>query len=134
MDERLVVLKGWFIDVLPSPGMGELSFLHVDGDLYESTRDALRLYSRLRVGGAVYIDDYGSFPGCARAVDEYRRAHNITAPMHKIYEAYPPKVDRQPDGSLVVRDRIALDHHERHAGAASCSPRVAFEAVWWIKE
>jgi hypothetical protein len=34
--------------------------------------DALRtLYPKLSVGGLVYVDDYFSFTGCQRAVDEY---------------------------------------------------------------
>ncbi len=56
-------------------------------DLYASTRDAIvALYPLLRPGGVVYVDDYGSFPGCALAIDEYRRAHGITAPLHSVDE------------------------------------------------
>ncbi len=30
------------------------------------------------------IDDYGSFPPCRQAVEDYRRAHNITEPLQRI--------------------------------------------------
>jgi O-methyltransferase len=64
-----------------------IAMIRLDGDLYASTRDALAaLYPLLRRGGLVYVDDYGSFPGCARAIDEYRNAHGISAKLHSIDE------------------------------------------------
>ena len=59
----------------------DLSFLRLDGDMCNSTRDAIeRLEPLVSSGGFVYVDDYGSFRGCALAIDEYRAAHSITAP------------------------------------------------------
>ena len=55
---------------------------HIAGDLFVSTRDALAaLYPLLSWGGLVYIDDYGSWPGCAKAVDTHFQANDITAPI-----------------------------------------------------
>ena len=55
------------------------------GDLYNSTRDAIeRLEPLVTPGGYVYVDDYGAFPGCARAVDEYRVARHLTETLHPI--------------------------------------------------
>lgn len=66
----------------PAPRL-QISFLRLDGDLYVSTRDALRaLYPLVAPCGVVYLDDYGSFPGCRQAVHEYRTEHGITAPIH----------------------------------------------------
>ncbi|HEX7403049.1 MAG TPA: TylF/MycF/NovP-related O-methyltransferase, partial [Usitatibacter sp.] len=59
--------------------------LRLDGDLYESTWDALTaLYDRVVPGGFVLIDDYGDFPPCRQAVDEFRQQRGIGEPLQKI--------------------------------------------------
>lgn len=82
---RLQVLKGWFNDTLPGARekIKQISYLRLDGDLYVSTHDALiNLYDLVSPCGIVYIDDYTSFPGCKKAVDEYRLEKGIQAPLH----------------------------------------------------
>ena len=82
LDDRVMFLKGWFCDTLPSAPIEQLSILRLDGDLYESTKDALMaLYDKLSVGGYAIVDDYYSWPGCKLAVDEYRQTHGITDPI-----------------------------------------------------
>jgi hypothetical protein len=50
----------------------EIAILRLDTDWYESTRIELQvLYPRLSIGGVLIIDDYGSFAGAKKAVDEY---------------------------------------------------------------
>jgi hypothetical protein len=84
LDEQVVFLKGWFKDTLPKADIGALSVLRLDGDMYESTMDALNaLYPKLSPGGYCIIDDY-SLPNCRKAVDDYREAHGIAAPMTTI--------------------------------------------------
>ncbi|KAJ3028128.1 UNVERIFIED_CONTAM: hypothetical protein HDU68_002386 [Siphonaria sp. JEL0065] len=84
--ERLRVLKGWFSETLPTASIRQISFLRLDGDLYTSTMDALKLsYSKLSKGGVVYADDYGSFNGCKKAIDQFREENNITAPLFTQY-------------------------------------------------
>lgn len=79
LDEQVVFLKGWFRDTLPSAPIDRIALLRLDGDMYESTTDALtHLYPRLSVGGYIIVDDYKAVPACKPAVDDYRRAHNIT--------------------------------------------------------
>lgn len=69
---RLRVVKGWFADTLPPLGLRRIAFLRLDGDLYNSTYDALtRLEPLVAPGGYIYVDDYGSFRGCGAAVDRY---------------------------------------------------------------
>ena len=49
-----------------------LALLRLDGDLYDSTLDALAaLYPRLSPGGYTIVDDYGSFEECRGAVHDY---------------------------------------------------------------
>jgi len=79
LDHRVRFLEGWFSDTLPAAPIGRLAVLRLDGDLYESTIDALEaLYPRLSVGGYVIVDDYGAWEPCRRAVDDYRAAHGIS--------------------------------------------------------
>jgi len=50
----------------------EISILRLDTDFYESTKIELEvLFPRLSKGGILIIDDYGSFVGSKKAVDEY---------------------------------------------------------------
>ena len=83
LDDRVCFLKGWFKDTLPAAPIEKLSVLRLDGDLYESTMTALEsLYPKLSIGGYAIVDDYApSVPCCVEAVDDYRRAHNITEEM-----------------------------------------------------
>ena len=77
----LNVVPGWFNETLPPPSLRRISFLRLDGDMYESTIGPLRtLYPLVAAGGVVYIDDYGSFAGCAKAVNEYLLELGIEKP------------------------------------------------------
>jgi O-methyltransferase len=85
LDERVKFLKGWFADTLPTAPIGRISVLRLDGDLYESTRDAVTaLGHKVSPGGFVIVDDYVSWPGCRQASTEYRAAHGITAEIVQI--------------------------------------------------
>ena len=78
-------LPGWFRDTLAGAAVPPLAILRVDADLYESTRDALAsLYDRVSPGGFVIVDDYDAFAPCRRAVQEFRHARGITAPIRHI--------------------------------------------------
>lgn len=77
----LTVVPGWFNESLPPQGVRQISFLRLDGDMYESTRwPLLTLYPLVAPGGVIYIDDYGSYAGCAAAVNEYFREHGLGQP------------------------------------------------------
>ena len=85
LDDQVRFLPGWFRDTLPSAPMARLALLRIDGDLYESARDALAaLYRRVSPGGFVIVDDYRCIPACRQAVDEYRQLEGITAPLREI--------------------------------------------------
>jgi hypothetical protein len=79
LDDRVVFVKGWFKDTLPTAEVKAISVLRLDGDLYESTRDALSaLYDKLSVGGYVIVDDYNDIAACKAAVQDFRAARGIT--------------------------------------------------------
>ncbi len=78
LDDRVVFLKGWFKDTLPAAPIERLAVLRLDGDMYESTMEALTaLYDKVSAGGFVIVDDYGCIEGCRRAVHDFRDAHGI---------------------------------------------------------
>jgi hypothetical protein len=76
---------GWFSDSLPAwlaQNSGPVSFVHVDCDIYSSTRDVLwGLRERLVVGAVIVFDEYFNYPNWrhheARALKEFVEAFEI---------------------------------------------------------
>jgi hypothetical protein len=65
---------GWFQETLAAvpQSLNAIALLRMDGDWYESTKICLeRLFPLVGSGGIVVIDDYGKWPGCRKAVDEF---------------------------------------------------------------
>ena len=78
LDDKVRFLKGWFQDTLHSAPIDRIAVLRLDGDLYQSTIDALdALYPRLTLGGFLIVDDYGTIPACRTAVEHFRTEHGI---------------------------------------------------------
>jgi O-methyltransferase len=78
-------LEGFFGDTLPTLRDHRWSVVRLDGDTYESTWVGLdSLYPGLSAGGHVIVDDYLLIDECRRAVDDYRREHQITEPIEEI--------------------------------------------------
>ena len=85
LDDQVVFLPGWFKDTLADAPIEALSVMRLDGDLYESTMDALRaLYPKLSIGGYVIVDDYGGIDACRQAVSDYRRDEGISEPIRSV--------------------------------------------------
>lgn len=81
LDERVVFLEGWFKDTLPKAPIDQLAVLRLDGDMYESTMQALdALYHKLSYGGFVIVDDF-CMPACAKAVHDFRERYEIRSPI-----------------------------------------------------
>lgn len=83
LDDQVVFLKGFFRDTLAAAPIERLAIMRLDGDMYESTIQALALYDKLSVGGYVIIDDY-ALPNCRTAVDHFREARGISEPVEPI--------------------------------------------------
>jgi O-methyltransferase len=80
LDDRVRFLPGWFKDTLRDAPIDRISVLRLDGDLYESTIQALdALYPRLSPVGFCIVDDYLGIQACEQAVSDYRTKHDITA-------------------------------------------------------
>lgn len=84
LDEQVEFVEGWFRDTLPALRDHRWAVVRLDGDLYESTADALEnLYDGLATGGWLIIDDY-EIPACRQAVADFRSARDITEPIVEI--------------------------------------------------
>ena len=85
LDEQVQFLPGWFRDTLPSAPVEKIAVLRLDGDMYESTMEALvNLYDKVSDRGFVILDDYGALPNCRAAVCDFRQARGISEPMNRI--------------------------------------------------
>jgi SAM-dependent methyltransferase len=85
LDDQCVFLKGWFKDTLPTLRDRTFALIRLDGDMYQSTMEALQnLYDRVSPGGFVIIDDYGAIPACRAAVEDFRKERRITAPLTEV--------------------------------------------------
>lgn len=80
LDDQVEFLVGWFKDTLPKAPLDQLALARLDGDMYESTIQAIEvLYPKISVGGFCIIDDFGSHASQAgQAVHDYRAQHGIT--------------------------------------------------------
>ena len=71
------VEQGFFADIPDRAYPDEIAFVFFDGDLYQSTMDALRkIHHKMAPGGVIVFDDYrnpqqGMYPGVRRACDDF---------------------------------------------------------------
>jgi O-methyltransferase len=66
--------KGWIPTRFGNVADRVFSFVHVDVDLFEPTRDSVEFfYPRMSKGGIILFDDYGftTCPGATRAIDGF---------------------------------------------------------------
>jgi O-methyltransferase len=85
LDDQVRFLKGWFKNTLPHAPIQKLAVLRLDGDMYESTMDAIiNLYPKLSIGGYLIVDDYGAIPACRPAIHDYRESQSIQEEIRQI--------------------------------------------------
>ena len=78
------IYPGWIPDQFANLESSRISFLHIDVDIYQPTRDSVDFfYSRMAKGGVMLFDDYGflTCPGASAAVDEF-----FSDKIEKIFE------------------------------------------------
>jgi len=66
--------SGWIPERFNEVADRKFSFVHIDVDLAEPTRESMAFfYPRMESGGIILCDDYGfsTCPGATRAIDEY---------------------------------------------------------------
>ena len=129
LDDQVTFLKGWFRDTLPTAPIDRLALIRLDGDMYESTIDALKaLYPRVSHKGYIIIDDYHVVPACKQAVHDYCSSIGITPQLCEIdgVGVYWKKIvpDTEPitaisgptetsSETLLYRLNLALDYLNR---------------------
>jgi O-methyltransferase len=75
--DRVHFHRGWFDQTFPKAQVRPVALVHVDCDFYEPTRLCLeKWYPVLAPGGFMQFDDYDSFSGCRKAVDEFLAGHS----------------------------------------------------------
>ena len=77
-----VITKAWFKDLTETDLPERIAFGFLDGDLYESIEESLKLVEgRMVNGGVILVHDYDNLalPGVAKAVDEWAKKHKIEA-------------------------------------------------------
>ncbi|BAY23564.1 macrocin-O-methyltransferase domain-containing protein [Calothrix sp. NIES-2100] len=76
VQDIVVPVKGLFAQTLPQykSEIGNIAFLHADGDWYESTMDIFNtLYDSIVPNGMIQVDDYGHWDGCKKALHDFER-------------------------------------------------------------
>lgn len=72
LSEQVEFVPGWFSETLDGLKTSKIAVLRLDGDMYESTWDALEaLYPRLQPGGFLIVDDYFALANCRKAVEDF---------------------------------------------------------------
>lgn len=80
-----VVVKGWFHETLPSAVVDTIALLRLDADWYDSTKAILDNFAHCVVpGGLIIVDDYYTFEGCARAVNECAAQRSWMIRQHRL--------------------------------------------------
>lgn len=75
--DKIHFIKGDILKTLPNNNHDTIGFLRLDTDFYESTKHELdHLYSYVKEKGVVVQDDYGSWAGAKKAVDEFFASKN----------------------------------------------------------
>lgn len=69
---KIHFIKGLVEETIPKTIPNKISLLILDTDYYDSTKHELQhLYPLVEKGGIIIIDDYGTWSGVKKAVDEY---------------------------------------------------------------
>lgn len=83
----VIPVKGLFAQTLPEykSEIGDIAFLHADGDWYQSTMDIFNnLYDSIVVGGIIQVDDYGHWEGCRKALHDFEQVRGENFVLHRI--------------------------------------------------
>lgn len=82
---RIRIVPGWFQDTFPSVTSSQIALLNIDADWYESVKLCLdTFYDRVVPGGFISLDDYGHWPGCRKAVDEFLQARHLPYRLNQV--------------------------------------------------
>ena len=93
--DNVVLVKGWFDKTLPGfleKNPGDASFVHIDCDLYSSTRTVFQLLApRIKAGTVIVFDEYFNYPGWKEGEFKAFREFIADAGLSFEYLAYNSK-------------------------------------------
>jgi O-methyltransferase len=82
---RVRIVPGLFQHTFPSVHIPQIALLNIDADWYESVKLCLdTFYDSVVPRGFISLDDYGAWPGCRLAVDEFFRLRALSFPLHRV--------------------------------------------------
>ena len=111
-------------DQLPS----QIAVLRLDTDWYASTKAELELlWPRLSPGGWLYVDDYGSFAGARKAVDQWLAANGWVGEARKAMAFKTGRVNPK----AVSDDQLGSFHVMKATPFSTSHPfDLSSESVW----
>ncbi|MDJ0728376.1 MAG: TylF/MycF/NovP-related O-methyltransferase [Crocosphaera sp.] len=82
---KVKIVKGWFEDTFPTVNIPKIALLNIDADWYASVMLCLdTFYDAVVPGGFISFDDYGHWPGCRKAVDEFFEKRQLSYKLHEV--------------------------------------------------
>lgn len=97
-ETKIHLVKGWFGETIPAAkrAVGDIAFLHLDCNLYESYKVCLeQLHDHVVPRGIIFIDDYKSWQGSKKATDEFIQERKLEIELHSVHTAvYFRKAER----------------------------------------
>ncbi len=82
---RVRIVPGWFRKTIPSLPISQIALLNIDADWYDSVKLCLEsFYDLVAPRGVISIDDYGHWPGCRKAVDEFFQLRGLSYPLQRV--------------------------------------------------
>lgn len=103
--ENVVVYPGIFPETSRPIEGRKFAFVHIDVDIYQSTKDALEFfYPIVEVGGSIVVHDYPAHLGVKKAVDEFMEGKG-TQHLHKWRVWKKDPMIRSGFRQLIIRKR-----------------------------
>ncbi|EAZ88812.1 TylF/MycF/NovP-related O-methyltransferase [Crocosphaera chwakensis] len=82
---KVEILKGWFEETFPKVNIPKIALLNIDADWYIPVKFCLEtFYDAVVPGGFISFDDYGHWPGCKKAVDEFFAERQLSYKLHEV--------------------------------------------------
>ena len=82
---RVRIVVGLFHNTFPTVDIPRIALLNIDCDWYESVKASLeKFYDAVVTGGFINLDDYGHWPGCRQAVEEFFQSRGLRYKLNEV--------------------------------------------------
>lgn len=126
---HLVTYKGLFADTMPGAASEKtVAFLSCDGDMYQSTLDCLNSAAdHMAPGSPIYQDDYYTFIGNYKAVQDFRSKKHISNDVAPIFI-----IPRSGTHAPYIEDAaFCVPPTSNYRGNAGKCSKVVCEGAYW---